>query len=43
MNLIELRPVLVGHPVVDLDLAAGLHVLEEVLLASTAALLPNDR
>ena len=32
MNLIELRPVLVRHPVVDLDLAAALHVLEEVLL-----------
>ena len=43
MNLIELAPVLVGHPVVGLDLAAGLDVLEELLLARHRRLLPNDR
>ena len=31
-ELDELRPVVVGHPVAGLDLAAGLDVLEEFLL-----------
>ena len=44
-ELDQLRAVLVRHPVVDLDLAAGLHVLEELLLVVDCAitLLPNDR
>ncbi len=45
MNLIELRAVLVGHPVARLDLAAALHVLEELRRLRVHPLhpLPNDR
>ncbi len=48
-ELDELRPVVVGHPVGRLDLAAGLDVLEKCLLivgnlnCGHSAPLPNDR
>ena len=42
-ELDELRPVVVGHPVGGLDLAAGLDVLEKFVLAHVSASLPNDR
>ena len=41
-ELDQLRPVVVGHPVAGLDLAATLHVLEELLLRHNPSL-PNDR
>ena len=44
-ELAQSGPVLVGHPVVGLDLAAGLHVFEEslLLLCHPDASQPNDR
>ena len=42
-ELDELRAVLVRHPVAGLDLAAGLHVLEEFLAASFMVTLPIGR